>query len=367
MPNREAPRGEPRRDRAPRLSNCRSSGSRRWRWLRRTTRVAPRALGGRDGRDRLVPGLRGAHPRGEVSGADAIHPGYGFLAENAGLRGGGRGGRADLGRALAGGTALGGDKLAAKRIAREAGVPVLPEGTPDEIGFPLLVKAAAGAVGAACASCGPRASWRRRWRQRNARPKARSATARSTSSATSSARATSRCSSSPTRTGRSSRSASATAPCSGGTRRCSRRRRRPALPGLRGALHGSGRVRLGGRVPERGNRRVRPRRRRVLLPRAERPHPGRAPRHGGGDGPRPSRSSSRSPREKPLQQTGTSSTVTQSRCGSTPRIQGRSCRRRAGSIGSAAKSCGLLQQGRECCASTPASRRATKSASPTTR
>src|SRR5918994_4725015 len=42
---------------------------------------------------------------------------------------------------------LGGDKLAAKRIAREAGVPVLPDGTPEEIGFPLLVKAAAGGGG----------------------------------------------------------------------------------------------------------------------------------------------------------------------------------------------------------------------------
>ena len=81
------------------------------------------------------------------SGADAIHPGYGFLAENA-----------DFAAAVeaAGLTwvgpppeslRLGGDKLAAKRIAREVGVPVLPDGAPDEIGFPLLVKAAAGGGG----------------------------------------------------------------------------------------------------------------------------------------------------------------------------------------------------------------------------
>ena len=81
------------------------------------------------------------------SGADAIHPGYGFLAENA-----------DFAAAVdaAGLTwvgppseslRLGGDKLAAKRIAREAGVPILPDGTPEEIGFPLLVKAAAGGGG----------------------------------------------------------------------------------------------------------------------------------------------------------------------------------------------------------------------------
>jgi acetyl/propionyl-CoA carboxylase alpha subunit len=81
------------------------------------------------------------------SGADAVHPGYGFLAENA-----------DFAAAVdAAGLSwvgppseslrLGGDKLAAKRIARKAGVPVLPDGTPEEIGFPLLVKAAAGGGG----------------------------------------------------------------------------------------------------------------------------------------------------------------------------------------------------------------------------
>ena len=81
------------------------------------------------------------------SGADAIHPGYGFLAENG-----------DFAQAVeAAGLVwigpppealrLGGDKLAAKRIARDAGVPVLPDGTPAEIGFPLLVKAAAGGGG----------------------------------------------------------------------------------------------------------------------------------------------------------------------------------------------------------------------------
>jgi acetyl-CoA/propionyl-CoA carboxylase biotin carboxyl carrier protein len=79
--------------------------------------------------------------------ADAIHPGYGFLAENADF--------AEAAEA-AGLTwvgpppealRLGGDKLAAKRIAREARVPVLPDGKAEEIGFPLLVKAAAGGGG----------------------------------------------------------------------------------------------------------------------------------------------------------------------------------------------------------------------------
>ena len=79
------------------------------------------------------------------AGADAVHPGYGFLAEN--------GDFADA--VLAAGLTwvgptpdalrAGGDKLAAKRIAREAGVPTVPDG--DGAGFPLLVKAAAGGGG----------------------------------------------------------------------------------------------------------------------------------------------------------------------------------------------------------------------------
>jgi acetyl/propionyl-CoA carboxylase alpha subunit len=81
------------------------------------------------------------------SKADAIHPGYGFLAENP-----------DFAEAVqaAGLTWIGpspealragGDKLEAKRIARVAGVPVIPSGDPEEIGFPLVVKAAAGGGG----------------------------------------------------------------------------------------------------------------------------------------------------------------------------------------------------------------------------
>jgi acetyl/propionyl-CoA carboxylase alpha subunit len=81
------------------------------------------------------------------AGADAIHPGYGFLAENP-----------DFAEAVGAAELMwigpppdalrkGGDKLEAKRIAREAGVPVVPTGEPDEIGFPLVVKAAAGGGG----------------------------------------------------------------------------------------------------------------------------------------------------------------------------------------------------------------------------
>jgi acetyl/propionyl-CoA carboxylase alpha subunit len=83
----------------------------------------------------------------EQAGAGAIHPGYGFLAENP-----------DFAEAVeAAGLVFvgptpdalrkGGDKLQAKQIAREAGVPVLPAGEPGEVGYPLVVKAAAGGGG----------------------------------------------------------------------------------------------------------------------------------------------------------------------------------------------------------------------------
>jgi acetyl/propionyl-CoA carboxylase alpha subunit len=90
----------------------------------------------------------GEHVRAaRETAADAIHPGYGFLAENAGFA-----------RAVesAGVTWVGpppaaleaaGDKLRSKRVAREAGVPVVEAGEPEQLGFPLILKAAAGGGG----------------------------------------------------------------------------------------------------------------------------------------------------------------------------------------------------------------------------
>src|SRR5947199_179138 len=93
----------------------------------------------------------GEHVRAaRETGADAVHPGYGFLSESAELA------EAVLEAGLTwvgpppAALRAGGDKLAAKETARAAGVPVLPSGTPEEIGFPLLVKAAAGGGAVAC-------------------------------------------------------------------------------------------------------------------------------------------------------------------------------------------------------------------------
>jgi acetyl-CoA carboxylase biotin carboxylase subunit len=94
----------------------------------------------------------------ERSGAEAVHPGYGFLAE-----------RAEFAQACfdAGLVFVGpdphaievmGDKLRARETVRAAGVPIVPGTAPglstealiaagDGIGFPLLVKAAAGGGG----------------------------------------------------------------------------------------------------------------------------------------------------------------------------------------------------------------------------
>jgi acetyl-CoA carboxylase biotin carboxylase subunit len=94
----------------------------------------------------------------EVTNAQAIHPGYGFLSENARF--------AEIVEAhdlvFIGPTPhhirLMGDKIAAKQAVQEAGIPVVPgsEGAvsdaeaaavADDIGFPVLVKATAGGGG----------------------------------------------------------------------------------------------------------------------------------------------------------------------------------------------------------------------------
>src|SRR5437764_6557698 len=95
----------------------------------------------------------------EVTSADAIHPGYGFLSENANF--------AEIcetcGIKFIGPSAAAirqmGDKSQARQIARQVGVPIIPgsEGTleseeealkwAEELGFPVILKAAAGGGG----------------------------------------------------------------------------------------------------------------------------------------------------------------------------------------------------------------------------
>ena len=95
----------------------------------------------------------------EITGAEAIHPGYGFLAENAEFAEICEGsGLVFIGPTAAQIRAMG-DKVAARRAMQAAGVPVVPgsEGAiadpaeakalADEIGFPLMLKAAAGGGG----------------------------------------------------------------------------------------------------------------------------------------------------------------------------------------------------------------------------
>ncbi|MDD7908474.1 acetyl-CoA carboxylase biotin carboxylase subunit [Pseudovibrio exalbescens] len=95
----------------------------------------------------------------EITGADAVHPGYGFLSENARF--------AEIleahGITFIGPTSehirVMGDKIQAKTTAKELGIPVVPgsdggitseddvHALAREIGYPVLVKAAAGGGG----------------------------------------------------------------------------------------------------------------------------------------------------------------------------------------------------------------------------
>jgi len=95
----------------------------------------------------------------EITGAEAVHPGYGFLSENAGFARIGE----EHGLAFIGPTSdhirVMGDKIAAKETMKRLGVPCVPGsaggvGTIDEalaaardIGYPVLVKAASGGGG----------------------------------------------------------------------------------------------------------------------------------------------------------------------------------------------------------------------------
>ena len=103
-----------------------------------------------------IPGIIG---QAKEHGVDAIHPGYGFLAENSAMaRACAEAGIVFVGPPAEILDALG-DKVSARRLAQEAGIPVIPghdapitdvaaaQRAAAAIGFPLMVKAAFGGGG----------------------------------------------------------------------------------------------------------------------------------------------------------------------------------------------------------------------------
>ena len=95
----------------------------------------------------------------EITGADAIHPGYGFLAENAEFAETCRASNITFIGPTPEQIRVMGDKAAARKSMADVGVPIIP-GTPGpvedpdaalgfarEIGFPVIIKAAAGGGG----------------------------------------------------------------------------------------------------------------------------------------------------------------------------------------------------------------------------
>jgi acetyl-CoA carboxylase biotin carboxylase subunit len=95
----------------------------------------------------------------KTSGADAVHPGYGFLAENAGFAAACEAAGLIFVGPPSSVIAQMGSKIEARRVMQSAGVPVVPGETPEDqsdegiqrsvhgAGFPALIKASAGGGG----------------------------------------------------------------------------------------------------------------------------------------------------------------------------------------------------------------------------
>ena len=185
---------------------------------------------------------------GVTTGCEAVHPGYGFLSENAGVRRGVRRQRPRLRRPAGLRDARRWATRSPRGAAmRAAGVPTRARAPtarrrsprraqpPREIGYPVMLKAAAGGGGRGMRLVdepgGARGRASRRPRPRRA---PRSATARSTSRRCSCRPATSRSRCSATRTATCSPSASASARSSAATRSSIEETPSPALtPELR--------------------------------------------------------------------------------------------------------------------------------------
>jgi pyruvate carboxylase len=168
----------------------------------------------------------------KASGAQAIHPGYGFLSENADFAQA----CADAGLVFIGPPASAiramGSKSAAKTLMEKAGVPLVP-GYHDRDNDPALLARQAARIGypvliKACGASIRLLTSRPRWLRASAKPRPVSATTMCWSSAMSRGHGISRSRSLPTPRASASTCSSAIARCSDGTRRCSRRRPRLA-------------------------------------------------------------------------------------------------------------------------------------------
>ena len=320
---------------------------------------------GRDGRDRVATSHSEEHIRAAQADRRRRDPSRLRLPRRERrLRRGGRGGRARSGSGRRRRRcAPGGDKLAAKRIAREAGVPGRADGRAGGDRLPAASSRPRPAAAAAgCASSASRPSSTRRSRRRAARRRRRSATTRvfceryverprHVEIQLLARRARQR------RRARRAR-VLGPAPPPEGARGVALPRARPGA--ARADERGRGRVRAGDRLPQRRHGRVHARRPRLLVPRAERPDPGRA---------------SRSPSSSPASTSSREQLrIAPGRAAARPsralvghavevRLYAEDPRTFLPQTGTARAAAAARRRS----ASTPASRRATRSASPTTR
>ena len=175
----------------------------------------------------------------KTTGAEAVHPGYGFLAENA-----------DFARACADNDLVFigpapeciermGDKSSARETMKACGVPTVPgsdgcietaaeaKAFADTVGYPVLIKATAGGGGKGMREVHDPADLEAQYAAATGtRPAPRSATTACTWRSSCCARATWRCRCWPTTSATTSPCASATAPCSAAIRSSSRKRPR---------------------------------------------------------------------------------------------------------------------------------------------
>ena len=176
----------------------------------------------------------------EIADVDAIHPGYGFLSERPDFSQACRDCKIEFIGPSPRPWANSATRSSAS-TARAAGVPVFP-GSDGRRGrrrghphrqrdrLPVIIKASAGGVGAACASATTKPPSAPASSRPSKRPPPPSATARSSSRSSSNTPATSRFSAWATSTATPSISGNATAPCSDATRRSSKKPRTQHRP-----------------------------------------------------------------------------------------------------------------------------------------